>query len=87
MTIFRLSVPWLAGLQGVFEDYFETVRVAGRQIIEGGSMSRATREELERHLLPGDLSKKCRMANEHWRRLRERACREERSLTAPASPS
>ncbi len=60
----------LRALRGLFEGYFETVRRAGHEIIQSGAISEATRAELERDLIPGDLREKHEMANEHWRRLR-----------------
>jgi NAD(P)H-dependent FMN reductase len=63
----------LKPLQGLFSGYFESVRRAGSEIIETGAISEATRRELQRDPLPGDLSQKHEMANDHWRRLRARA--------------
>ena len=77
----------LRGLQGVFEGYFETLRRAGREIIEMGGLGEGTRSELEQELLPGSLSEKYAMANEHWRRLRARAGLRGGDLSAPAWPS
>ena len=63
----------LRALQGLFEDFFETVRQAGREIIDSGAISEAAQSELAKDLLPGDVSQKRQMANEHWNRLRKRA--------------
>jgi len=63
----------LRALHGLFEDYFETVRAAGREIITSGAITEGTRAELARDILPGDLLQKHEMANEHWRLLRNRA--------------
>ncbi len=63
----------LRALQGLFEAYFETVRRAGREIIQCGAISDNTRTGLARDLLPGDLSEKHELANEHWARLRRQA--------------
>jgi hypothetical protein len=63
----------IKALQGLLEGYFESVRQAGREIVESGVISEATRTELARDNLPGDLEQKRRMANEYWYRLRRRA--------------
>lgn len=63
----------LRGLQGLFEGYYEAVRLAGREIIESGSISGETMTRLEGDLMSGELHDKYQMANAHWRRLRERA--------------
>ena len=63
----------LKALQGLFEDYFDALRQAGREIVTSGAISDGTRTELARDILPGDLMRKHEMANEHWGRLRERA--------------
>jgi multimeric flavodoxin WrbA len=63
----------LRGLQGLFQGYFEAAQRAGREIIETGSITEQTGLELRRDLLPGDVKEKYRMANEHWKRLRDRA--------------
>jgi multimeric flavodoxin WrbA len=63
----------LRALGGLFGDYFEAVRSAGREIIATGGITEDTRAELARDLLPGSLARQHEMANEHWARLRQRA--------------
>jgi len=63
----------LKSLGGLFGDYFEAVRTAGREIITTGGITEDTRAELARDLLPGSLERQHEMANEHWTRLRQRA--------------
>jgi hypothetical protein len=63
----------LKALRGLFGDYFEVVRAAGREIITTGAIAEDTQAELVRDVLPGSLLQKHEMANEHWRRLRSRA--------------
>jgi len=63
----------LRALRGLFDDYFETVCAAGREIITSGAIAEDTRVGLARDLVPGNLSQHHEMANEHWRRLRRRA--------------
>jgi len=63
----------LKALRGLFMDYFESVRTAGREIIEAGGISDVTRAQLARELMPGNLMQQHDMANEHWRGLRRRA--------------
>lgn len=67
----------LKALQGLFGDYFEAIRAAGREIIANGAIAEDTQAELARDILPGDLMHKHEMANEHWGRLRARAGVEE----------
>lgn len=69
----------LKALRGLFDEYFETVRAAGRDIITKGAIVDGTRADLERDLIPGDLLKKHELANAHWRRLRRRAGHEDDS--------
>ncbi len=63
----------LKALRGLFDEYFETVRAAGREIISSGAIAEGTRAALARDMLPGKLLQKHEMANEHWRLLRSRA--------------
>ncbi len=63
----------LKALRGLFDEYFETIRAAGREIITTGAITEGTRAELARDILPGNLLRKHEMANEHWRLLRNRA--------------
>jgi len=67
----------LKALSGLFGDYFEAIRAAGREIITTGAITEDTQAELARDILPGDLIRKHEMANEHWGRLRARAGVEE----------
>jgi hypothetical protein len=67
----------LKALSGLFGDYFEAIRTAGREIITTGAIAQDTQAELARDILPGDLMQKHEMANEHWGRLRARAGVEE----------
>ena len=67
----------LKALSGLFGDYFEAIRTAGREIITTGAITEDTQAELTRDILPGDLMRKHEMANEHWGRLRARAGVEE----------
>jgi len=60
-------------LSGLFGDYFEAVRAAGREIVTTGAIAEDTQAELSRDLMPGDLLQKHEMANEHWHRLLVRA--------------
>jgi multimeric flavodoxin WrbA len=63
----------LRALRGLFDEYFDAVRAAGREIIITGSITEDTHTALARDLLPGNLLQQHEMANEHWRRLRRRA--------------
>ncbi len=67
----------LPALRPLFEGYFRTVRDAGRQLIESGAISDATRSDLSHDIIPGNLMDKREMANAHWRRLRPEAGIEE----------
>jgi hypothetical protein len=63
----------LKALAGLFGDYFDTLRQAGREIVASGAIGDETRRALARDLMSGDLPQKHEMANAHWRRLRNRA--------------
>ncbi len=58
----------LPALRPLFEGYFGTVRDAGRELIESGAISDATRSNLSRDIIPGNLMDKREMANAHWQR-------------------
>lgn len=63
----------LPALRPLFEDYFGTLRAAGRQLIESGAISCETKADLARDVIPGNVLQKREMANAHWRRLRAEA--------------
>ena len=77
----------LPALRPLFEGYFRTVRDAGRQLIESGAISDATRSDLSHDIIPGNLMDKREMANAHWRRLRAEAGIEEEAPRIRLTPA
>lgn len=53
-------------LQSLFADFYEDVRVAGREIVETGRLSDETSANLSRQLFPGDKETLYKLADAHW---------------------
>ena len=53
-------------LQGLFTDYYETLRQAGEQIIRDGKISEETQIDLHKDLFPGGKKLFYEMADAHW---------------------